>query len=108
MSAEKLIRVVKGWFPVATHPKEDSKMKPRISMITLGVRDLAASVKFYEEGLGFPRMESPPTVVFFYLERYLAGIVRTGSVGSGRHGVGGRFWIRRFLPGAQCLVGSGG
>ena len=29
-------------------------MKPRISMITLGVRDLAASVKFYEQGLGFP------------------------------------------------------
>ncbi len=42
-------------------------MRPRISMITLGVRDLAASVKFYEEGLGFPRMESPPEVAFFTL-----------------------------------------
>lgn len=42
-------------------------MNPRISMITLGVRDLAASVKFYEEGLGFPRMESPPEVAFFTL-----------------------------------------
>ena len=31
-------------------------MKPRIGMITLGVRDLAASVKFYQEGLGFPRI----------------------------------------------------
>ena len=28
-------------------------MKPRISMITLGVRDLAAAVRFYEEGHGF-------------------------------------------------------
>ena len=31
-------------------------MNPRISMITLGVRDLAGSVAFYEQGLGFPRM----------------------------------------------------
>jgi len=29
------------------------RMKPKISMITLGVRDLAASVTFYREGLGF-------------------------------------------------------
>jgi catechol 2,3-dioxygenase-like lactoylglutathione lyase family enzyme len=43
-------------------------MKPRISMITLAVRDLAVAVKFYEEGLGFPRMESPPEVAFFTLD----------------------------------------
>jgi catechol 2,3-dioxygenase-like lactoylglutathione lyase family enzyme len=42
-------------------------MKPRISMITLGVRDLAAAVEFYEKGLGLPRMESPPEVAFFTL-----------------------------------------
>lgn len=42
-------------------------MKPRISMITLGVQDLATSVKFYESGLGFPRMDSPPEVAFFTL-----------------------------------------
>lgn len=42
-------------------------MKPRISMLTLGVRDLAASIRFYEQGLGFPRMESPPEVAFFTL-----------------------------------------
>jgi catechol 2,3-dioxygenase-like lactoylglutathione lyase family enzyme len=42
-------------------------VKPRISMITLGVQDLAESVKFYESGLGFPRMESPPEVAFFTL-----------------------------------------
>ena len=40
-------------------------MDPRISMVTLGVSDMAAAVKFYEEGLGFPKMESPPTVAFF-------------------------------------------
>ena len=49
-------------------------MKPRISMITLGVRDLVASVKFYEEGLGFPRMESPPTVAFFTLNGTWLGL----------------------------------
>ena len=43
-------------------------MKPRISMITLGVRDLAIAVRFYEDGLGFPRMESPPEVAFFTLD----------------------------------------
>lgn len=42
-------------------------MKSRISMITLGVRDLAASIQFYEKGLGFPRMDSPPEVAFFTL-----------------------------------------
>jgi catechol 2,3-dioxygenase-like lactoylglutathione lyase family enzyme len=49
-------------------------MNPRISMITLGVRDLAKSVKFYEEGLGFPRMESPPEVAFFTLNGTWLGL----------------------------------
>ncbi len=43
-------------------------MKPRISMITLGVRDLSVAVRFYEDGLGLPRMESPPEVAFFTLD----------------------------------------
>ncbi len=29
-------------------------MKPRITVITLGVDDLDASLRFYREGLGFP------------------------------------------------------
>ncbi|OOZ81078.1 glyoxalase [Solemya velum gill symbiont] len=49
-------------------------MKPRISMITLGVRDLSASIKFYENGLGFPRMESPPEVAFFTLNGTWLGL----------------------------------
>ncbi|MEZ4483311.1 MAG: VOC family protein [Syntrophotaleaceae bacterium] len=49
-------------------------MKPRISMITLGVSDLAASVKFYEQGLGFPRMTSPPEVAFFTLNGTWLGL----------------------------------
>ena len=42
-------------------------MQPRISMITLAVRDLEVAVKFYEHGLGFPRMESGPEIAFFTL-----------------------------------------
>ena len=43
-------------------------------MITLGVRDMAASVKFYEQGLGFPRIESPPEVAFFSLNGSWLGL----------------------------------
>ena len=42
-------------------------MKPRISMITLDVIDLETSIKFYHDGLGFPKMDSPPDVAFFTL-----------------------------------------
>lgn len=49
-------------------------MKPRISMITLGVTDLEKSVKFYEEGLGFPRKESGPDVAFFTLNGTWLGL----------------------------------
>ena len=49
-------------------------MDPRISMITLGVRDLEASIKFYQQGLGFPRMESEPGVAFFTLNGAWLGL----------------------------------
>ncbi|MCC6209003.1 MAG: VOC family protein [Gammaproteobacteria bacterium] len=49
-------------------------MKPRISMITLGVRDLDSAVDFYEKGLGLPRMESPPEVAFFTLNGTWLGL----------------------------------
>lgn len=43
-------------------------------MITLGVRDLAAAIEFYERGLGFPRLESPPEVAFFTLDGTWLGL----------------------------------
>ncbi|MCE9664296.1 VOC family protein [Halomonas sp. M5N1S17] len=49
-------------------------MQPRISMITLGVDDLERSVRFYEQGLGLPRMESPPEVAFFTLNGSWLGL----------------------------------
>jgi catechol 2,3-dioxygenase-like lactoylglutathione lyase family enzyme len=49
-------------------------MQPRISMITLGVRDMERAVDFYGQGLGFPRMESPPEVAFFTLNGSWLGL----------------------------------
>ena len=43
-------------------------------MITLGVRDLARAVRFYEKGLGFPRRDSPPGVAFFTLNGTWLGL----------------------------------
>ena len=49
-------------------------MKPRISMITLGVDDLERSVRFYRDGLGFPQLESSPGVAFFTLNGSWLGL----------------------------------
>ena len=49
-------------------------MKPRISMITLGVNDMARSISFYKNGLGFPQMASPPGVAFFSLNGSWLGL----------------------------------
>ena len=45
-------------------------MKPKISIITLGVSDLAASVHFYRDGLGLPVHDygDGSTIAFFELE----------------------------------------
>jgi uncharacterized protein len=55
-------------------------MKPRISMITLGVTDLERSIRFYEQGLGLPRMESPPEVAFFTLNGSWLGLYSRESL----------------------------
>jgi catechol 2,3-dioxygenase-like lactoylglutathione lyase family enzyme len=45
-------------------------LKPKIGLITLGVRDLAQSLAFYRDGLGWPTHGYNPEadVVFFSLE----------------------------------------
>lgn len=45
-------------------------MKPKISLITLGVSELDRSIRFYRDGLGFPMQERTPDsdVAFFKLE----------------------------------------
>lgn len=49
-------------------------MKPRISMITLGVQDMERSVRFYQEGLGFPLKDATPEVAFFSLNGSWLGL----------------------------------
>lgn len=41
-------------------------MQPRISLITLGVSDLAKSIEFYEKGLGLPRRQDENEGIAFF------------------------------------------
>lgn len=41
-------------------------MEPRISIITLGVKDLTKSYRFYHEGLGFPTSDTPDSNIIFF------------------------------------------
>ncbi|QMU58546.1 MAG: VOC family protein [Boseongicola sp.] len=67
-------------------------MKPRISMIALGVSDLAASVKFYEAWFGVTKEESPPTVAFLALNGSWLGLTNrdalAGDAGLSPEGTG--------------------
>src|SRR5271168_2431486 len=47
-------------------------MEPRISFITLGVRDFQRSVKFYRDGLGFPLSSASKNDIAFFK---MSGIV---------------------------------
>ncbi|MEW6268542.1 MAG: VOC family protein [Thermodesulfobacteriota bacterium] len=67
-------------------------MEPRITLITLGVADLARAVRFYRDGLGLPQHPSPDTVAFFatrgtWLSLFprdaLAADAGVGAAGSG-------------------------
>ena len=44
-------------------------MEPRISLVTLGVMDLARATRFYAEVLRLPRLPSPASIAFFELGR---------------------------------------
>lgn len=41
-------------------------MEPRISIITLGVKDLEHSYRFYKEGLGLPTTRTPQDGIVFF------------------------------------------
>ena len=49
-------------------------MKPRMSMITLGVDDMARAIDFYQNGLGFPRHGEGDEVAFFKLKGTWLGL----------------------------------
>lgn len=60
-------------------------MKPRISMITLGVSDLNRAIRFYEQGLGFPRLASSPEVAFFTLDGSWLGLYGKEALAEDAH-----------------------
>ena len=50
-------------------------MQPRISMVSLGVADLERATKFYQEGLGLPRLKPyKDTISFFDLNGSWLGL----------------------------------
>ena len=55
-------------------------MKPRISMVALGVADLDMSIRFYRDGLALPMMDSPPGVAFFNLNGSWLGLARRDAL----------------------------
>ena len=70
-------------------------MEPRISLITLGVSDLARSIEFYRDGLGLPKRDGPDGIAFFetsgtwlslYARKSLAEDATVPSDGSGFRG----------------------
>ncbi|MDX1431798.1 MAG: VOC family protein [Gammaproteobacteria bacterium] len=65
-------------------------MPPRISVITLGVADMARSLAFYRDGLGLPAREDKPPVIYFELQgTWLALFPRDGLAGYAGVGAGG-------------------
>jgi catechol 2,3-dioxygenase-like lactoylglutathione lyase family enzyme len=53
-------------------------MEPRLSFVTLGVADLERSIRFYQDVLGLPRLDTPPGVAFFEMGKtWLALFPRT-------------------------------
>ena len=72
-------------------------MEPRISLITLGTRDLARATRFYRDGLGWPlARDSGGDVAFFrtggvvlalYPRDLLARDARVGEAGTGFGGI---------------------
>lgn len=49
-------------------------MKPRISIVCLGVENIERSIAFYRDGLGFPMLDSPPGIAFFNLNGSWLGL----------------------------------
>ncbi len=76
----------------------ETKMKPKIGLVTLGVRELERSVVFYRDGLGFPTHNykaGDPMVMFklegswlgLYPREALAEDAQVSATGSGFAGI---------------------
>lgn len=45
--------------------QKNIQMKPHITIITLGVKDLQRAIDFYQNGLGLPRTDESDSIAFF-------------------------------------------
>jgi uncharacterized protein len=52
-----------------SRPRRPAPVEPRLSLVTLGVRDLDAATRFYRDVLELPQLPTPPQVRFFELGR---------------------------------------
>ncbi|ADU00248.1 MULTISPECIES: VOC family protein [Mycolicibacterium] len=67
-------------------------MDQRISLITLGVDDLARAREFYEQGLGWVPKSAPDGVVFYQLPGIAMALFGRGDLAEdAHHPVDGRF-----------------
>ena len=67
-------------------------MEQRVSLITLGVDDLARARRFYEDGLGWTPEAAPEGVVFYQLPGIAFALFgRADLAEDARHSVDGRF-----------------
>ncbi|MBU6335659.1 MAG: VOC family protein [Chloroflexi bacterium] len=72
-------------------------MRPRMSMITLGVDDIERAIAFYQHGLGFPRHGADDDVAFFALDGTWLGLF-------GRAALAADAGVPRPAPGAGSFT----
>jgi len=55
-------------------------MEKRLGVVTLGVRDLGASRRFYEHGLGWPRDSGTEAIAFYQLGGLILALYEWGAL----------------------------
>jgi catechol 2,3-dioxygenase-like lactoylglutathione lyase family enzyme len=77
-------------------------MEKRVSVITLGVRDLARSRRFYESGLGWSRDSGGDDVTFYQAGGFIVALYEWPKLAEGgcRPGAG-RLGLPRPHPGVS-------
>jgi uncharacterized protein len=106
-------------FTLAGRCGKGDPMEPRLSFVTLGVRDLARSTRFYAETLRLPLIKSLPDISFFelgktwlalYPRELLAADAGVPAEGSGFAGVAFAHNVRSALEVDELLreAASGG
>ena len=83
-------------------------MEPRISIITLGVADLAASIRFHRDGLGLPMREGGDGIAFFETKGTWLAALPARDARRRRHRARGRSGLPRLHARAQRAVSRGG